>query len=714
MEIIENLFRTLMFFFDNIIYGLIPTIYKLFIYLSNINLFTTSDTNPLYQLIEHVYVLLGIFMLFKVSFSLLQYLVNPNDFSDSSKGVGKLVTNVLVVLVLLVSVPYIFNKASELQSTIVQKNIIGQLILGTTASGGESGDSTITANKAEVMAKDLQFTLYGAFFKVNSSIEACKNTSGVLGSIDVASDSGCLEYLNTGIAEEDNAAANGVTLYSFFKHAPSNNGTDEGENCDDETGVCDDRNFGDLGSLLWWKEEGTYVIDFLPFVSSAVGVYVVFLLISFSIDIAIRAIKLCFLQMVAPIAIVSYIDPKESMKDGKLHNWIHECFTTYVSLFLRLATMFFIMLLVQMIASSVLSNGEGVSYIGTQIPEDSYNIWIYLFLVIGAFMFAKELPKLIESIFGIKGSGDLHLNPFKNAGMGALGVVGATAGAAIGGAALGGIGNTAANLMRNRDLKQKLSEGKITQEQFNKQYMGRGALIRSAIGGFGSGAIRSATVGAKTKRPVSAISTGVKASSDSRRARAAGYGFVQNTKDKFVEMAGIESDMGTTDVVKSKIKELRNMMSNAQRDEASASYQMQNLMTRDPNISSSMREAFREEEKDGELKLKYGTYNDFLRSNVEQYGGSAAKQLFDEVDTRMQSKIKNNEDITTELKEIDALVDNINMDGKKVLSRQEYDNYGSAKKARDDADALAKRYEKEISQLEETKGFVHHVGGGKK
>lgn len=433
MEIIENLFRTLMFFFDNIIYGLIPTIYKLFIYLSNINLFTTSDTNPLYQLIEHVYVLLGIFMLFKVSFSLLQYLVNPNDFSDSSKGVGKLVTNVLVVLVLLVSVPYIFNKASELQSTIVQKNIIGQLILGTTASGGDSGDSTITANKAEVMAKDLQFMLYGAFFKVNSSIEACKNTSGVLGSIDMASDSGCLDYLNIGIAEEDNAAANGVTLYSFFKHAPSNNGTDEGENCDDETGVCDDRNFGDLGSLLWWKEEGTYVIDFLPFVSSAVGVYVVFLLISFSVDIAVRAIKLCFLQMVAPIAIVSYIDPKESMKDGKLHNWIHECFTTYVSLFLRLATMFFIMLLVQMIASSVLSNGQGESYIATQIPEDSYNIWIYLFLVIGAFMFAKELPKLIESIFGIKGSGDLHLNPFKNAGAASL--VGGVVGAGVGGIA---------------------------------------------------------------------------------------------------------------------------------------------------------------------------------------------------------------------------------------------------------------------------------------
>ena len=703
--ILQNIFRAIMFFLDNVVYGLIPEIYKVFIFLSELNLYSTSEDNPLYQLVSHVYVLLGIFMLFKVSFSLLQYLVDPNAFRDSSKGMGKLVTNVLVALVLLVSVPYIFGAAMDLQSTIVQENVIGQLILGTNASDDSS--KGLSLEKVDVMAKDLQFMLYGTFYRVNTDvIEECAGTSGVFGSKDMANED-CLNALNQFIASDDNASANGVSLYSFYKHAPAEN--DQG-NC--VGNVCDDRKFNDFGSLLYGKEDGQYVINYMPFISAAAGIYVVFLLISFTIDIAVRAIKLCFLQMVAPIAIVSYIDPKESIGSGKLNNWIKECASTYFSLFLRLATIFFVMLLIEMISSSILADGN---YISGQIHEaGSYSIWIYLFLVIGAFMFAKQVPKMIESIFGIKGSGELNLNPFKNAGMVTLGAVGATAGAAIGGAALGGIGNTAANLMKNRDLKQKLAEGKITQEQFDKQYRGRGALIGSAIGGISSGAVRSAVVGAKTKRPISAMSTGVKSSSDSRRARAAGYGFVQNAKDKFVEIAGIESDMGTTDAVKSKIKELRNMMSNAQRDEAAASYQMQDLMTRDPNISSSMREAFSEKEQNGELKLKYGTYNDFLRSNVEQYGGSDAKQLFDEVDARMQSKIKNKEDITTELKEIDALVDNINMDGKKVLNRQDYDNYGSAKKARDDADALAKKYEKEISQLEETKGFVRHVGGGKK
>ena len=446
MEIIVNLFRSLMFFFDNIIYGLIPTIYKLFIYLSELNLYSNEEGNPLYQLIQHIYVLLGIFMLFKVSFSLLQYIVDPNAFRDSSKGMGKLVTNVIVALVLLVAVPYIFNVASELQRIVVQENVIGQLILGTSASGtikeediDENGNVTkVDTAKAEEMAKDLQFMLYGAFYNVSDSISACSETSGVLGSIDVARNDSCLNFLNEGIAGEENAAANDVNLYSFFKHTPTEDDAGN-EKCIDN--VCDERDFSHFGSLLWWKDNGNYVIDYLPFISSAVGVYVVFLLISFSVDIAVRAIKLCFLQMLAPIAIVSYIDPKESISDGKLRRWVNESASTYFSLFLRLATIFFVMLLVEIISSSVLSNG-GESYIGAQIDDPAYSIWIYLFLVIGAFMFAKQVPKMLDKIFKIENSGNLNLNPFKTFASARDSGFGMLAGGAVGlgvGAAASGI-----------------------------------------------------------------------------------------------------------------------------------------------------------------------------------------------------------------------------------------------------------------------------------
>ena len=395
-------------------------------------------------------------MLFKVSFSLLQYIVDPNSFRDSSKGMGKLITNVLVALVLLVSVPSIFGFAMKIQSEIVQSNAIGQLILGTSAGSDYpvSSDGSISSKGVEQMAKDLQFMLYGAFYKVNPKVMEegrlladCAGSSGVLGSTDMAK-TDCLNSLQDNLPED--ATANGVSLYSFFKFQA------EGE-------IQDQRDFSHFDKLLWWEDDGDYVIDYLPVISLAAGIYVVFLLISFSFDIAVRAIKLCFLQMIAPIAIVSYVDPKESISNGKLNSWIKESASTYFSLFLRLATIFLVMLLISMISSTLLSNGEYI----TGLPDDeSYNIWIYLFLVIGAFMFAKQVPNIIEKIFGIKGSGEFSLNPFKNAGATTL----------LGGAAGFGLGTVASGVAA---AKTSLDNGESGLTTF-----------RRTIGGAASGGLK--------------------------------------------------------------------------------------------------------------------------------------------------------------------------------------------------------------------------------
>ncbi len=448
MEMFQNGLRTIMFFLDNIIYGLIPQIYKLFIYLSELNLFGEDPNGPIQKLVNHIYVLLGIFMLFKVSFSLLQYIVDPNSFRDSSKGMGKLVTNVLVALVLLVSVPSIFNLAMNIQTEIVQSNAIGQLILGTSAGSNSypvNTNGSINDEGVEQMARDLQFMLYGAFYSINPTVmeegrilEACSGSSGVLGSTDMAETKDCLDSLQDNLP--DDATSNGVSLYSFFKYQDSN-----GE-------IQDERDFSHFDKLLWWKDEGVYVVNYLPFISALAGIYVVFLLISFCVDIAVRAIKLCFLQMLAPIAIVSYVDPKEAISKGKLNAWIKECASTYFSLFLRLATIFLVMFLISMISSTLLSDGGYIS----GMPEDkSYNIWIYLFLVIGAFMFAKQVPKIIESIFGIKGSGELNLNPFKNAGLATL--TGGVVGAGVGGIASSIASTKTASIMGDNKFKAGLS-----------------------------------------------------------------------------------------------------------------------------------------------------------------------------------------------------------------------------------------------------------------
>lgn len=593
MEILQNLFRTLMFFLDNIVYSLIPQIYKLFIYLSELNLFG-GESNPLKDLVSHIYVLLGIFMLFKVSFSLLQYLVDPNAFRDSSKGMGKLVTNVLVALVLLVSVPAIFSAATEVQKVIIHSNAIGQLILGTNATdytGSVDDSGKIDSEGVEVMAKDLQFMLFGAFYSLNtnlSTFSACAGTSGVFGSVDMASEEGCLNAIQDNLP--DDATSNSVSLYSFFKYEGS------GENCNSK-GVCDDRNFGHFDKLLWWKDGGEYVINYLPFISTAAGVYVVFLLISFSIDIAVRAIKLCFLQMVAPIAIVSYIDPKESISNGKLHNWIKECASTYFSLFLRLATIFLIMLLVSSITSTVLAGGEGS--IKEQIDDTGYSIWIYLFLVIGAFMFAKQLPKIIENIFGLKGTGELSLNPFKNAGMVAMAGIGATAGAAVGSAAANtwafgrGIQNNWGHNIS--DFKENFSTGFGNlktgwntagtgwQGVKNRAKLVGGAIrpVTSAISpvagiaaGAASGLARAGKAATTGTKPRQAFTSAVHATNEARYRRdvnqEAGYGVVRRGIDKVDAAAGVKNKDAGIGKMDKDIKTIQREMDNVRMSEQSA------------------------------------------------------------------------------------------------------------------------------------------------
>lgn len=482
MEIVQNLFRTLMFFLDNIVYGLIPQIYKLFIYLSQLNLFGGGDSNPLQQLISRVYVLLGIFMLFKVSFSLLQYIVDPNSFRDSSKGMGKLVTNVLVALVLLVSVPSIFSFATEVQARIVQSNVIGELILGSSMS---DDSSEMSPERVETMARDVQFMMFGAFYSLNPEVTSgenalfsqCDGTSGVFGSRDMATvnNGGCLEQLRDEIEGYDDASANGVDLYSFFKYVGTNER--DGHPCVD--GICDDRDFSHFDKLLWWKSNGNYVINYLPFISTAAGIYVVFLLITFCVDIAVRVIKLCFLQMLAPIAIVSYIDPKESISNGKLNGWIKESASTYFSLFLRLATIFLVMLLISVFSSMVLASGSSLGQQISDITGDDivFNIWIYLFLIIGAFMFAKQVPNILESIFGMKSSGNLNLNPFKSVANVRDSGFGALVGGAVG-LGVGSLASGAAAFSATRDEGGNM-----------------GTAIRRGFGGAAGGALRGTVAG---------------------------------------------------------------------------------------------------------------------------------------------------------------------------------------------------------------------------
>lgn len=450
------------FIFDRIVYSFIPKLYKLIIYLANVDLF--NNNSAISALMNRVYILVGVFMLFKLSFSVVRYIVDPNEFSDQSKGFTNLVKRLLIALVLLVSVPWIFGKLYEVQSKILNSNIIPNLILGT--SNGAETD-------VEEAATDVQFLIFGPFYTIKpvGNLSSCAPSddyplANIIGTTDMAlkDDGACLNALATIMDENNNVNATGVTIDSFF-----------GEN----------RDFSSLGVLIVAFEDDERVVDYLPVISTLCGGYLVFLLLSFCIDIGARAIKLMFLQILSPVAIISSIDPTSSSQSDKLKDWGKECLTTFLSLFLRLAVVYLVIQLVKVVTAKLFA-GANLYYEEFRNTADiSLNIFVYIFLIIGAFQVAKKVPELIEKATGIKMSGDLQLNPFKALGEG---LNNPFVGAVTGGVAGGLSGAMAAfSTARNHDKGIFRSLGS-----------GIGGLASGGATGFARGGIAGGTKGWST------------------------------------------------------------------------------------------------------------------------------------------------------------------------------------------------------------------------
>ena len=473
----------LLFAIDEVVYGFIPILYRLLLYLSNVDLVTGNV--PVQALIQRVYILVGVFMLFRLSFSILNYIINPDAFSDQSKGFSNLVKRILIAVVLLVGIPWIFKEAYVIQNKIITSGILPRLILGESIEYSENAGNEELEDAIETSAKDVQFMLFGPFFSINyeekgdgedtGELEVCRPTSeyptsNILGTNGMAANEACMKKIANLMDESTEVQSSGAYLSDFFRYEETS-----GE-------IVDKRRFDNFGGLLpLTLENGNRVIKYYFIASTLCGGYLVFLLLSFCIDVAARVIRLFFLQILSPIAVISSIDPTSS--GDRLKDWAKECVKVWASLFLRLLVIFLIIQLVRVISNSVYS---GAIFSTGYSNSSALNAWIYVFLILGVFQAAKSIPDFIEKATGIKMSGDLQLNPFK--------AIGSNVGVGlIGGAALTGASLLAANgwgaFKRFKSLSNKLNEKEGVLSDIdnglmenNQNYLRSGSALRYAIG----------------------------------------------------------------------------------------------------------------------------------------------------------------------------------------------------------------------------------------
>ncbi len=448
-KVISDAVRSILFMLDQVVYGFIPTLYKLIVSLANVDLYTGNTA--ITALLNRVYILVGIFMLFKLAFSVLRYIVDPGSFSDQSKGFTNLVKKLMLALILLVMVPLIFEKLYDWQGKILSSNVLPNLILGTS-------ESRSNLDSLDSAAKDLQFIMFGPFYSLNTghgdTFSACRENmdiyplSNIIGSTDMALNGDCLKQFSDAMQADDTVKASGTTLDSLFKTNDAN----------------DTRDFNKLAGLLTWSIDGQYVINYTPIVSTICGGYLAFLLLSFCIDVAARAIKLLFLQVLSPIAIVTSVDPTSSSQNDRLKEWGSECLKTFLALFLRLAVIYVVIQLISIITAKLFSGSTSIYYEEfankNKDTVASLNVFVYIFLILGAFSVAKKIPELLEKALGVKMSGEMSMNPFKtfagNAGFGLL--AGAATGAVAGGIS-GGISAFSTAMNHEKGLGRSLLSG---------------------------------------------------------------------------------------------------------------------------------------------------------------------------------------------------------------------------------------------------------------
>ena len=156
-------------------------------------------------------------------------------------------------------------------------------------------------------------------------------------------------------------------------------------------------------------EPPTMHLDSLPALIAGIGILIWVLVLC--VDVIVRRFKLLLLQMIAPIPIISYVDPN----DDKFDKWRQMFTATYLDLFIKL------------IAISV---GIYLLELVDTVMDEQTNLILKFFYIVAVLVFAKMIPSILSEIFGLKNMG----GSFKDiTGMGKA-ALGFGAGALIGGA----------------------------------------------------------------------------------------------------------------------------------------------------------------------------------------------------------------------------------------------------------------------------------------
>lgn len=415
---------------DRPVYGLLSLVYQLFFNVASSEILSGKMVAKFYGRIQ---LIIGVFMMFQLAMVIIKGIMNPDSFTDKKTGAGNVITRIMVSLFMLtlivpINIPnasneyerkissngLLFGTLYSLQYRILNNNTIGKLVLGVK---GDNRNYAKTGNMDDLERSANRFTstILRVFYRVNtvpksvidndSDYAECRNLD------DPAAKSKCRVC-------DDTDSGKLIKTYAEDAADPQDILHMVNESCNGSFM----NSVGKVINLIPFVKvdnKERYVFVFTPLLSTVVGIAMIFIFLSFTIDVAVRAIKIAVLRLIAPIPIISYMDPNGS-KDSAFNAWVKTLSTTYLSLFLRLAIVYFVLFVIEGLMENGITMNKSTGMLGG---------FTTICIFIGLFVFAKQAPKFIKEALGIKDSGGKFFSGISEAmGVGAVaaGVVSGT------------------------------------------------------------------------------------------------------------------------------------------------------------------------------------------------------------------------------------------------------------------------------------------------
>lgn len=427
---IKDALRSVAAALDSLIYQVVSFLYKLFFFVSSTEIFQNDAVK---NVSKNFQLLVAVVVMFSLSISLVNYIVNPDNMKSGKVPASKLVTKVITSLILLLTINIVFATAYRLQNAIIENNFVGKLILGDKAQSFD----------VESMGMSFSKSILSAFITDNPN------------------KSGSVPQYN--IQDANDLFNNILTKESQFHYL---------------TDFINDKD-----------DQGEYILNYNA-LSIPVGLFVGYILLTYVVGVGVRTVQLFYLQVIAPVPILFYVLPNG---DDKLKKWTQQCITTYLDLFIRHLIIYLTIFLCSNLLSS---DGRLIIPSGADEYKNWIILALVIAIMLFAKKAPDLIKELFPATSKASGDFGLNLGKqFKGTAAGAvLGAgVGGIAGAATGllsgggiGGMIGGFNRGAYGGLRGKKLSDTMSKtkqyGNMRRDQGITGWDRMGANMRNTFG----------------------------------------------------------------------------------------------------------------------------------------------------------------------------------------------------------------------------------------